>query len=143
MQIKQANAVSRVTTPPTESSSDYALERLGQVLRAWRRKFPPISDERAEEELSDWRDLVKRFGLERFEAGAVQARNWKMDFKDGGDLIPREFFPQASEIERFIPGPQAKTAFADPNCRICNGSGRQIVERDGKRMAELCGCKQR
>src|ERR1017187_3710222 len=139
MVTKQTSARSRSMNTPTDGFESDGLERMGQILKAWRRKFPPISDDRADEELSDWEGLVKRYGLERFEAGAVQARNWKMDFKDGGDLIPREFFPQASEIERFIPGPQAKTSFADPNCRICNGSGRQIVERDGKRMAELCG----
>lgn len=74
------------------------------------------------------------------------------------DLTPREvdlgfrecakrlkFFPTPADVREALNValermPQQTRRLADENCARCNGTGWEIVERGGRRMAILCSC---
>jgi hypothetical protein len=129
----QIAASKAMNTQTDLSASD--RERMGQLFKSLRRKFP-IDDGRAEEEFADMKDLVKRHGIGPFEQGVVKARNYRKDFQTG-EVYPREFFPRASEIEAFIPAAPSQTKFAEPDCPKCHGMG---MEPSGNGV-KPCRCK--
>lgn len=111
-------------------------------MQGMRTYFPnaPITDELAEVYALEWIGLVKQYGLERFEEGAVLARRYKL--LNDGETVARQFFPLPGEIEEFIvrrtqPLMHSTT---DLNCIACNGTGWKFTAGPGSGVVR-CHCR--
>lgn len=120
------------------------LQRLKQLMQGMRAYFPnaPITDEVAAEYANDWIALVKHYGIERFEEGAVQARRYKM--LPDCETVARQFFPLPGEIEDFIRHKTAPLmrAVTDLECPDCKGTGWKFRGPVKSQGVVRCHCRQ-
>jgi hypothetical protein len=82
---------------------------------------------------ADIRTLVERFGFNRVQAAADEAR------------IRKSFLPEPAELFELLPpvpdSAKPKPAKPDPNCRDCSGSGWKNVPGPDRRVTR-CHCKE-
>lgn len=111
-----------------------------QGMRAY---FPnnQLTEDCAAEYFFEWAELVKNYGIERFEEAAVLARRYRL--LDGGETVARQFFPLPAEIEDFIrhktqPLMRSQT---DVNCKDCKGTGWKYVAREPGMAVVRCHCR--
>lgn len=100
-----------------------------------------ITDGTAEEYAGEWIDLVKKYGLPRFEEALVMARRYRIEH---GATIPRQFFPLPGEIEEFITTRTESpvTAVTNMDCDDCKGSGWKYADPTSKSRAVVrCHCR--
>jgi hypothetical protein len=81
---------------------------------------------------ADIRTLVERFGFDRVQAAAEEAR------------IRKSFLPEPAELFELLPpvpeGIKPKLSGPDPSCRECGGSGWKDVPGPDRRVTR-CHCK--
>lgn len=101
-----------------------------------------ITEETAGEYAAEWVELVKKYGMERFEEGLVMARRYEMTRE--GSTIPRRFFPNPGEIEEFITTKTTSPVHAvtDLDCADCKGTGWKYTNSTKQhRETERCHCR--
>lgn len=98
-----------------------------------------IPDDTAAEYAMEWADLVKQYGMERFEEGLALARRYRMTKE--GSTVPREFFPMPSDIEQFITTRTTSPVHAvtDLDCADCKGTGWKYTQ-SAKQHRETVRC---
>lgn len=140
--IAKPNLGQMPVTPPSKRLSNADLQRMGTLMQNLRDYFPGqnITEGTADEYLTEWEDMVRRFGMERFELGLRIAKKWK---REGGSDVPREFFPKPSEIEHYIAERTHTPLYAevDSNCSDCGGTGFAYVGSGPGREVKRCSCR--
>ena len=129
---------------PSEGLSASCVNRLEQLMLSLRSYFAgqSIADETAEEYALEWADLVKKYGMERFEQAVVMARRYKLTSE--GTTVPRQFFPLPSEIEQFITTHTdcPVIAVTEHDCPDCRGTGWKYIDTAHREKGAVrCHCR--